>query len=101
MAVKTNTSNSFVKKTTETKSNFGFAFEKINYIWMIIGLILLGLGYILLIGGGADSPDTFNYSLFDAQRLVIAPILMVLGLVVEVYAILKKPKQSKEQTDIK
>jgi len=75
----------------------GFAFERINYIWMLIGLALLALGYILLIGGGAKSPDEFNYSLFNAQRLVVAPILMVLGLGVEVYAILLKPKQKNNE----
>ncbi|MDD2287816.1 MAG: DUF3098 domain-containing protein [Bacteroidales bacterium] len=92
-----------MKKSTNSKviventSAKGFAFERINYIWMLIGLALLALGYILLIGGGAKSPDEFNYSLFNAQRLVVAPILMVLGLGVEVYAILLKPKQKNNE----
>ncbi|MCK9163160.1 MAG: DUF3098 domain-containing protein [Bacteroidales bacterium] len=81
------------------KPSFDFAFERINYIWMLIGLGLLALGYILLIGGGSNNPDVFNESLFDAQRLTVSPILMVLGFAVEIYAILLKPK-SKFDKDI-
>lgn len=92
--MKKNTNSKNIVENTPAK---GFAFEKINYIWMLIGLALLALGYILLIGGGANSPDEFNYSLFNAQRLVVAPILMVLGLGVEVYAILLKPKQKNNE----
>ncbi|MDD2530313.1 MAG: DUF3098 domain-containing protein [Bacteroidales bacterium] len=83
--------------TPKLKPKFDFAFERINYIWMLVGIALLALGYILLIGGGSDDPDVFNYSLFNAQRLVVAPILMVAGIVVEVYAILLKPKQNNQE----
>ena len=60
---------------------------------MIIGVVLLVLGYILLIGGGSKDPDTFNYALFNARRLIISPVLILGGLVVEVYAIMKKTKK--------
>ena len=79
-----------MKDNTEEKQ--GFAFGKQNYIWMIIGVVVLILGYILLSGGGSENPDEFNYALFDTRRLVIAPILIVGGLVIEVYAIMKKSK---------
>lgn len=92
--MKKSTNSKVIVENTPAK---GFAFERINYIWMLVGLALLALGYILLIGGGAKSPDEFNYSLFNAQRLVVAPILMVLGLGVEVYAILLKPKQKNNE----
>ncbi|MBR1627220.1 MAG: DUF3098 domain-containing protein [Bacteroidales bacterium] len=84
-------------KTKNSKPKFQFAFTKENYIWMAIGVVLLFLGYILLIGGGSKDPDTFNYALFNTRRLVISPILIILGLVVEVYAIMKKGKQSTEE----
>ncbi|MDD2192177.1 MAG: DUF3098 domain-containing protein [Bacteroidales bacterium] len=89
-----------VKTSSESyplKPSFDFAFERINYIWMLIGIVLLALGYILLIGGGSNDPDVFNESLFDAQRLTVAPILMVLGIAVEVYAILLKPKNKADK----
>lgn len=92
-----NSVQSISSKQIPAKPSFDFAFEKINYIWMLIGLALLALGYILLIGGGSKNPDVFNESLFDAQRLVISPILMVAGIVVEIYAILLKPKKKTEQ----
>lgn len=92
------TNTKTIGKTPLSKPKFDFAFEKINYIWMLIGVALLILGYILLVGGGSKNPDEFNYSLFDARRLVIAPILMVLGIGVEIYAILLKPKKEEEDT---
>lgn len=76
----------------ETAPEFRFAFGKENYIWMIVGVVVLILGYILLVGGGSSSPDEFNYALFNTRRLVVAPILIVGGLVIEVYAIMKKSK---------
>ena len=45
------------KNATEEKSSFGFAFGPMNYILMIVGIMLLGLGYILLSGGGSDDPN--------------------------------------------
>ena len=73
-------------------NNVGFAFQKINYILMGVGLLILAIGYILLSGGGSDDPNTFNYAMFDTQRLFVAPILIVLGFVVEIVAIMFKGK---------
>ena len=67
--------------------------KKINYIIMVAGILLLALGYILLAGGGSSDPNTFNYDMFDARRLVVAPILIVLGFVVEIVAIMYKGKK--------
>ena len=74
----------------EEDSQFKFAFDKVNYILMAVGIVLLALGYILLAGGGSDDPDVFNPAMFDARRLVWAPILIVLGFVVEIVAIMYK-----------
>jgi hypothetical protein len=79
------------------KPTFQFAFDKDNYIWMIIGVVLLIIGYILLIGGGSKDSNTFSYSLFNARRLVFSPIFILGGLVVEVYAIMKKSKKDKQE----
>lgn len=77
----------------QDNGHFELAFGKINYILMAVGLVLLALGYILLSGGGSDSPDTFNPAMFDARRLVWSPILIVLGFVVEIVAIMFKGKK--------
>ncbi|HHU47824.1 MAG TPA: DUF3098 domain-containing protein [Bacteroidales bacterium] len=71
-------------------------FRKTNYILMVVGVVLLGLGYILLSGGGSKDPDVFSDAIFDTRRLVVSPILIVLGLVIEIYAIMWHPKTPKE-----
>lgn len=76
----------------EERKGFQFAFSKINYILMVAGLLLLAIGYILLSGGGSDDPNVFNPAMFDSRRLYLAPILIVLGFVVEIVAIMFKKK---------
>ena len=77
----------------EENNNIKLPFGKINYILMGVGIIILALGYILLSGGGSDDPNVFNPAMFDAQRLVWAPILIVLGFIVEIIAIMYKSKK--------
>ena len=77
----------------QDNGRFELAFGKINYILMGVGILLLALGYILLSGGGSDDPNVFNPAMFDARRLVWAPILIVLGFVVEIVAIMYKGKK--------
>lgn len=80
------------EKESENKK-IDFVFGKTNYILMIAGIIILALGYILLAGGGSDDPNVFNPAMFDAQRLFVAPILIVVGFVVEILAIMFNPKK--------
>lgn len=76
-----------------SNNTLGFAFGRLNYVLMAAGLIVLALGYILLSGGGSDDPNTFNPAMFDSRRLVVAPILIVVGFVVEILAIMYKGKK--------
>ena len=69
-----------------------FVFNRQNYIMIFTGLVILAAGFLLLIGGGSDNPKVFNYSLFDFQRLTLAPILLLIGYIIEIFAILKRPK---------
>lgn len=69
-----------------------FAFEKINYILLIAGIVVLALGYIMLAGGGSNDPDVFNPAMFDTRRLYVAPILIIVGFIIEIVAIMVKPK---------
>lgn len=77
----------------ENNNNLQLPFGKINYILMGVGILILALGYILLAGGGSDDPNVFNPAMFDSRRLVWAPILIVLGFVVEIVAIMYKNKK--------
>ena len=56
---------------------------------LLIGLIVMISGYILMMGGGSDDPQVFNYAKFDFRRMVAAPIVIILGIVIEVVAIMK------------
>lgn len=56
--------------------------------YLLIGLIVMVSGYILMTGGGSDDPQVFNYAMFDFRRMVAAPIVIVLGIVIEVVAIM-------------
>ena len=69
-----------------------FNFGTRNYQLMIGGLFLIVLGYFIMSGGGSDDPNIFSYEIFSVRRLTIAPILIILGLVIEVFAILYKSK---------
>lgn len=72
-------------------------FRKTNYILMGIGLVILIVGYILLYAPASPDPAVFDESIFDTRRLVVSPILMVLGLVIEVVAIMWHPKQNDKE----
>lgn len=78
----------------ETTHGFHLVFGRTNYILMIAGLIVLAIGYIMLSGGGSDDPNTFNDAMFDSRRLVVAPILITVGFVVEILAIMFKGKKN-------
>jgi len=84
------------KTTTPAKSG-EFALGRENYILMIVGLVLLVLGFLLMIGGKSEDPNVFNEAIFSPQRLTVAPILILAGYVVEIFAIMKKPKDTPQQ----
>ena len=61
-----------------------------NYVLLLIGLCIIVLGFVLMAGGGSDSPDGFNYAMFSWRRITLAPILVIGGFIFEIYAILKR-----------
>ena len=67
-----------------------FTFNKKNYQLLILGLIFIVSGYALMIGGGSENPQEFRYKIFDFQRWILAPVLILIGLVIEIFAIMKK-----------
>ncbi len=56
--------------------------------YLLVGLIVMISGYILMTGGGSDYPEVFNYAMFDFRRMVAAPIVIILGIVIEIVAII-------------
>ena len=68
-------------------------FYKDNYKWMGIGGAIVLLGFLLMMGGKNPNPNQFDTSLvYSTTRITIAPILILGGLMVEIFAIFKKPK---------
>ncbi|MEI6123626.1 MAG: DUF3098 domain-containing protein [Bacteroidota bacterium] len=89
------TKTQYRSKQTETKG-IGLLFDKRNYILMLIGIAFIIIGFVTMAGGGSNDPKVFNEDIFDAQRLTVAPILILLGFAIEVVAIMLKPKQKAE-----
>lgn len=83
------------KKTKETIDNGGFALGKENYKLLAIGFVIIVLGFILMAGGGSKDPNVFSEDIFSFRRITLAPILLFVGFVFEIYAIMKKPKEEK------
>ena len=67
-------------------------FGKRNYKFMLIGFFFIALGFILMSGGGSEDPNIFNEEIYSFRRIRLAPMLVILGFIIEVYAILTKPK---------
>lgn len=80
-----------ISETTEDKKTLPFT--KMNYILVLVGVALIALGMILMIGGGSSDPDVFNEKMFNFQRITMAPILILLGFVMEIVAIFWKKKK--------
>src|ERR1051326_795568 len=86
------------RKPVATQKPLPVLFTKDNYRWMIIGAAIVALGMILMSGGKNQDPNTFDTNVvYSTTRITIAPILIVAGLLIEVYAIFKRPKQSANQ----
>ncbi len=85
-----------VKKTAPSPKNTEdeFPFTRDNYKWMIIGILVSVLGFILMSGGGTDDLTQFaGNTLFSPMRMTIAPILILGGFALVLFAIVKKPKE--------
>ena len=68
-------------------------FEKHNYRSMLIGIFFIILGFILMSGGDTGDETSFNPEIFNFQRITLAPILILTGFVIEVFAIMYKAKK--------
>jgi hypothetical protein len=69
-------------------------FGRENYIWIIAGIAIIGLGLILMAGGRSTDPNVFDpKEVYSTTRITIAPILIIIGLGLEVFAIFRKPKE--------
>ena len=70
-----------------------FLFGKKNYSIMLIGIAVIVLGFILMAGGGSDNPEVFNEEIYNFRRIRLAPTLVLIGLGIEIYAIMATSKK--------
>ena len=69
-----------------------FAFKKKNFILLITGILFIATGLILMSGGASEDPEVFNYEIFNFRRLTLAPTLITIGFIIEIFAIMLKFK---------
>ena len=70
-------------------------FHKDNYMLMLAGLIVLAIGFLLMAGGKSPDPAKFDDNvIYSARRITVAPAVIMLGFIIEIFAIMKKPKAS-------
>ena len=65
--------------------------------YLLVGLLVMVSGYILMTGGGSTDPEVFNYDMFDFRRMVAAPVVIILGIIIEVVAIMKVFKNKEQE----
>lgn len=74
----------------------GFAMPRKNVLYIIAGFVVMLLGYALMAGGGSDDPNVFNEEMFSFRRTVVAPVVIIAGMVVEIWAIMHVGKNKGE-----
>lgn len=83
-------------KKNETSGNSEFAIPKENYKFLIVSFVLVILGFLLMVGGKSNDPNVFNLEMFNAQRTILAPLVVVFGFCFGIWAIMRKPKQNEQ-----
>jgi hypothetical protein len=78
----------------ENKEKLNFALSNENYKLMAIGFAIIVIGFLLMLGGKSDDPAKFSTDIFSFRRITLAPIVVLAGFAFEIWAIMKKPKDS-------
>ena len=79
----------FITKKNMEENNTKIAITPRGLKLLLIGFIVMVAGYLLMMGGSSEDPNVFNYAMFDFQRMVAAPVVIICGIIVEVVAIMK------------
>ena len=79
----------------ENKEDKGFALGNENLRLLMIGALIIVVGFVLMIGGNSTDPNVFNKEIFSFRRITLAPIIVIIGFIFEIYAIMKKTDSDK------
>ena len=80
----------------ENREKLNFALGRENYKLLAIGFAIIVVGFLLMLGGKSDDPKVFSQDIFSFRRITLAPIVVLAGFIFEIWAIMKKPKNSDE-----
>ena len=64
---------------------------------LLMGFVVMVAGFVLMMGGGTVEPDNFNWAMFDFRRLVASPLVIICGIVIEIVAIMRRPKNTENE----
>jgi len=78
----------------DNKEKLNFALGRENYKLLAIGFAIIVIGFLLMLGGRSKDPNVFSEEIFSFRRITLAPIVVLAGFVFEIWAIMKKPKNS-------
>ncbi|MFW6246469.1 MAG: DUF3098 domain-containing protein [Tangfeifania sp.] len=83
------------KKETEKKKEM--ALDKMNYRLLALAFVIVVIGFVLMSGGGNSDPEVFDESIYSFRRITLAPIVVLFGFLFGIYAIMKKPRDAREE----
>ncbi len=94
MAVKKNNTPARPTKVEQAEpQKEDMVFSWANYKWMLLGVLIIVVGFVLMAGGGSDNPAEFDYkAIFSWRRIGLAPMVVLAGFGVVGYSIMKKTK---------
>jgi len=81
----------------ENKEKLNFALGRENYKLLAIGFAIIVIGFLLMLGGKSPDPNKFSDTIFSFRRITLAPIVVLAGFIFEIWAIMKKPKDSEQE----
>jgi hypothetical protein len=85
-----------LKNNLTSKEIDGFAIPKENYKYLLIGFIIIIIGFALMVGGESTDPNVFNYEIFNFRRITLSPLIVLSGFIFEIWAIMRNPKNIEE-----
>jgi len=84
-------------QTPQKQGYSGLLFTRKNFMWMIIGVVVVAAGMLLMAGGRNTNPAVFDPNLvYNPRRITVAPIVILIGFIIEIFAILQKPETKKD-----
>lgn len=86
-----------LKEEVAPRKQETFVFSRLNYQFLIAGLVVIFIGFLLMAGGGSDDPTKFDPGIFSFRRVTFGPVIVLIGFIIEGVAIMYRPKSKKQK----